>query len=166
MYQVTINSGESLQLKETSSGFAPSSGNHEVDLFERKEGEYHLLVDGQSMLVHIDKVDVETKTLFARVNGKPCTIEIKDKMDLLLKSMGLENAMVKKMNELKAPMPGLVLDVLVQPGAAVEKGDPLLVLEAMKMENVIKAAGDGTVKEIKITAKDAVDKNQVMITFE
>ena len=146
MYQVTINSGESLQLKETSSGFAPSSGNHEVDLFERKEGEYHLLVDGQSMLVHIDKVDVENiNTSLARVNGKPCTIEIKDKIDLLLKSMGLENAMVKKMNELKAPMPGLVLDVLVQPGAAVEKGDPLLVLEAMKMENVIKAAGDGTV---------------------
>lgn len=166
MYQVSVKGQDSLEFIETQDGFEPKTGDHSIDLFKRKNGEYHLLVNGQSILVHIDKVDLETKTLLARVNGKSCTLEIKDKMDLLLKSMGLENALVKKMNELKAPMPGLVLDVLVQPGAIVEKGDALLVLEAMKMENVIKAAGDGTVKEIKVKAKDAVDKNQVMITFE
>jgi len=166
MYQVSINKGEPIAFEETSNGFVPTSGNHHIDLHHRKDGEFHLLVNGKSMLVHIDKVDAETKTIQARVNGKSCTLEVKDKMDQLLKSMGLENALVKKMNELKAPMPGLVLDLLVEVGAAVEKGTPLLVLEAMKMENVIKAAGDGVVKEIKVTAKDAVDKNEVLITFE
>ena len=166
MYQVSVNGSDALQFEDGAHGINPFKGNHEIDLVVKKEGEMHLILNGKSILVHIDNIDYETKTIQARVNGKACTLQVQDKMDLLLKSMGLENAMVKKMNELKAPMPGLVLDILVQPGAAVEKGDPLLVLEAMKMENVIKAAGDGTVKDIKIAAKDAVDKNQVMITFE
>jgi biotin carboxyl carrier protein len=63
-------------------------------------------------------------------------------------------------------MPGLVLKVLVTEGQAVKKGDGLLVLEAMKMENIIKASADGMVKKIHIEEKNVVDKNQKMIEFE
>ncbi|HNM32873.1 MAG TPA: biotin/lipoyl-binding protein, partial [Chitinophagales bacterium] len=66
----------------------------------------------------------------------------------------------------KAPMPGLVLDILVEAGQAVNKGDNLIILEAMKMENIIKASGSGTVKSIHVQKKDAVEKNQLLIEME
>ncbi|MCL4155747.1 UNVERIFIED_CONTAM: hypothetical protein GTU68_052685 [Idotea baltica] len=62
-------------------------------------------------------------------------------------------------------MPGLVLNIRVSPGDEVAEGDTLLVLEAMKMENVIKAVGNGTVKEIKVGHGDKVDKGQILIQF-
>jgi biotin carboxyl carrier protein len=62
-------------------------------------------------------------------------------------------------------MPGLILSVAVAEGQEVKKGDPLLILEAMKMENVIKAPADATVKVIKVRKGDSVDKNQVLVLF-
>jgi biotin carboxyl carrier protein len=62
-------------------------------------------------------------------------------------------------------MPGLVLSVLVSAGQEVKKGDKLLVLEAMKMENIIKAGGDGVVAQIMVNQGQAVDKNQTLIEF-
>ncbi|MNR65826.1 2-oxoglutarate carboxylase large subunit [compost metagenome] len=69
------------------------------------------------------------------------------------------------MKEIKAPMPGLVLNVMVQEGQEVGKGDNLLVLEAMKMENIIKSPDSGIVKKILITKGDKVEKNEVLIQF-
>jgi acetyl/propionyl-CoA carboxylase alpha subunit len=91
---------------------------------------------------------------------------LKDRIDLLLEGMGLHAKVTNKINHLKAPMPGLIHSVAVKEGDKVSKGDILLVLVAMKMENVIKAAGDGTVKSMKIIAGQTVEKNQVMLEFE
>jgi len=71
-----------------------------------------------------------------------------------------------KSDFLKAPMPGLVVKILVEAGQAVKKGDGLLIVEAMKMENELKASSDGKVKEVKVAEKEAVDKNQVLLEFE
>jgi len=101
-----------------------------------------------------------------RVNDTVYTVSVKDKMDQLLESMGLEAAGAGKMKNLKAPMPGLVLDVRVDVGAAVTKGDALLVLEAMKMKNVLKAEGDGVVKSVEVKKGQNVEKGHVMINFE
>jgi biotin carboxyl carrier protein len=79
--------------------------------------------------------------------------------------MGLSNATEQKINQVKAPMPGLVLRVLVEPGQKVTKGEPLLVLEAMKMENMIKAPGDAIVSSVKAQLGQAVEKNQILIDF-
>jgi biotin carboxyl carrier protein len=62
-------------------------------------------------------------------------------------------------------MPGLVLNVLVSDGQSVAKGDAVLVLEAMKMENIIKAPADGVVKKVAVVKGDKVEKNQVMISM-
>ena len=77
----------------------------------------------------------------------------------------MDKVLGASINELKAPMPGMVLKILVKEGDTVKKGDGLLVLEAMKMENNIKALGDGVVSKIPIKAGDKVEKNQVMISF-
>jgi biotin carboxyl carrier protein len=70
------------------------------------------------------------------------------------------------MNELKAPMPGLVVDFLVEIGQEVQTGDKLMILEAMKMENVIKASGQGIVKKINVIKGQSVEKSQILIEFE
>jgi biotin carboxyl carrier protein len=71
----------------------------------------------------------------------------------------------KHINEVKAPMPGLVLRVMIEPGQAIQKGDTLLILEAMKMENVLKAPSDGIVSKILVSKGDKVEKNQVMVNM-
>ena len=80
--------------------------------------------------------------------------------------LGLSVGGVQQQNTVKAPMPGLVLQILVEPGQVVQKGDPLLLLEAMKMENVIKAAGHGQVKTVAVEKGAAVDKGQLLLEME
>jgi len=78
----------------------------------------------------------------------------------------MDNLSNKKVSNLKAPMPGLVLDISTKEGETVKKGDTLLILEAMKMENAIKSPTDGIIKNIAINKGEAVEKNQVILNFE
>ena len=84
-------------------------------------------------------------------------------VDLLVEHFGFSSKASKKANEIKAPMPGMVLSVMVTEGQNVLKGESVLILEAMKMENVIKAPADCIVKTVKIKQGNAVEKNQVII---
>jgi biotin carboxyl carrier protein len=111
-------------------------------------------------------INYETKTLTLLYNGNKFNASITEPIDEILKSMGLENALTPKISDMKAPMPGLVLQVLVNPGDEVNKGDKILVLEAMKMENAIKSPTDGIVNDVHVSQGMAVDKNQVLITFK
>ena len=78
---------------------------------------------------------------------------------------GMDNLNTAKVSEIKAPMPGLVLRILAGEGEEVKKGGNLLVLEAMKMENIIKAPADVIIKSVKVKDGDKVEKNQVMMIF-
>ena len=106
------------------------------------------------------------KELSIAINGKRQTVSVKDDFDELLHKLGMDNLNHKKMNEVKAPMPGLVLRVMVKEGDTIKTGDALLVLEAMKMENIIKATGEGVVKKVVAQIKQAVEKNQVLMVME
>jgi biotin carboxyl carrier protein len=93
-------------------------------------------------------------------------VQLKDRYDELLHELGMDKVSSKKFNDLKSPMPGMVMKLEVQVGDEVKKGDALLVLEAMKMENLLKAQGSGKVKLIKVKAGDKVEKNERLILFE
>ncbi len=84
----------------------------------------------------------------------------------MVNRMGLSVAAASKISDIKAPMPGLVLSVQVQEGQEVQHGEPLLVLEAMKMENLIKSPGSGRVKRIHVSNGNTVEKNQLLIERE
>jgi biotin carboxyl carrier protein len=92
-------------------------------------------------------------------------VQLKDRFDQLLEQMGMSGAASAKINDIKAPMPGLIVGVSVQPGDVVKKGDAVLILEAMKMENLIKSPGEGTIRAIRVAKGDRVEKNQVLIEF-
>lgn len=135
------------------------------DLAVLGDGHYHVLYEGRSYKAELIAADYRAKTLTLKINGQRIELQAKDRFDLLLEKMGMSDAVAVKVNELKAPMPGLIVDIRVQPGQAVQKGDPLLVLEAMKMENILKAPTDGTVGSIRVTLRDNVQKGQVLVQF-
>ena len=135
------------------------------DVLEVKNGSFHVIKENKSYTVEVIKADYSEKSFVIGVNGHKYTLQAKDKFDELLKNLGLDNLNSNKVNELKAPMPGLVLDIRVADGQSIQIGDPILVLEAMKMENIIKSPTDGTIKKINIEKGTAVEKNQVLIHF-
>jgi acetyl/propionyl-CoA carboxylase alpha subunit len=135
------------------------------DIADLGDGRFHVLYEGRSYNAELVEADYTTKQLTIKVNGQAIMLQAQDRFDLLLQRLGMSNAAATKVNELKAPMPGLIVDIRVEPGQAVQKGDPLLVLEAMKMENILKAPTDGTVGSIKVQLRDNVQKGQVLVQF-
>tara|TARA_Y100000991_G_scaffold10742_1_gene7577 strand:- start:284 stop:664 length:381 start_codon:yes stop_codon:yes gene_type:complete len=104
--------------------------------------------------------------LVIRINGVRREVRVLDERAKLLEKMGMSVSAGSSSGDIKAPMPGKVLQVLVQPGDAVEEGQALLVLEAMKMENMIKAVAAGTVSEVPIAEGEAVEKGALLVGFE
>ena len=125
----------------------------------------HILYKNRSYTVETVSLDREEKQAVIKVNGTLYQVAVADQFDLLLKQLGMDNLAVNKVQQIKAPMPGLVLNVLVNDGDEVKTGDNLLVLEAMKMENMIKSPSDGTIKKINVVKGDKVEKNEVLIHF-
>jgi acetyl/propionyl-CoA carboxylase alpha subunit len=137
----------------------------DIDLIEVKEGIFHIIKDSRSYTAEVLKANREEKSFVIRVNGNKYSIQIKDKYDSLLKELGIDVASVLKVKEMKAPMPGLVVDVRVKEGDIVNKGDALVVLQAMKMENILKSPADVVIKKIHIKKDDTIEKNQILISF-
>jgi biotin carboxyl carrier protein len=109
---------------------------------------------------------MEENKLTVKLNHRVFDIRKDGPLDELIASMGLDVPKVRKLKQLKAPMPGRVVGIAVTVGMEVNPGDPLLTLEAMKMENVLKAEGTGTVQRIAIEVSDVVDKGALLIEFE
>ncbi len=146
--------------------FVIDEGSHKgIDLIEVKQGIFHIIKDNKSYNAEVLKANREEKSFVIRVNGNKYTVQIKDKYDNLLKELGIDVASALKVKEMKAPMPGLVVDVRVKEGGTVQKGDALVVLQAMKMENILKSPADATIKKIHIKKDDTIEKNQLLISF-
>ena len=131
-----------------------------------KDNYFVLSLTGREFHVEVRELNSSLKTADLRVNSKKMTVEITDEFDKLLKRMGIERGKSTETKELKAPMPGLVLSVEVTPGKEVTKDQPLLILEAMKMENVIKSPREGVIAKVNVQKGQAVEKNELLIAFE
>lgn len=108
----------------------------------------------------------ESQKLVIKINHRVFELKRKGDLDALISSLGLDKPKVRKLKELHSPMPGRVIQIFVNIDDEVKIGDNLLSLEAMKMENILKAEGIGKVKSIQITGGDVVDKGAVLIEFE
>jgi biotin carboxyl carrier protein len=162
----TVNSGKEPIVLERSTPHAPwcISGGR-PDLVKTGPGQYSLVINGRSHRVLVLKEDKEGKTVRMRIGAHTYTVQLEDEQANLMHKLGLDKAAGATVKEIKAPMPGLVLKLLVKEGDAVKKNDPVLILEAMKMENVIKSPGDGTVKKVHAQEKTAVEKGQLLLSF-
>ena len=136
-----------------------------ADVIEYSNGKFHILLNNRSYNAEILSHDIETKSFSILVGKSVINVQLKDRYDDLLQQMGIDETSSKKVNNIVAPMPGMVLQVMVENNQEIKKGDAILVLEAMKMENILKAPGDGIVKKIHVIKGDKVEKNQVMVNL-
>ena len=130
------------------------------------ETQFHVLKDNIPYKAEIISADFISKKYTVKVNNNTYEVAISDALDELIKSMGIERGRTKVVNAIKAPMPGLILEINVSIGQEVKENDPLLILEAMKMENSFLSPRDGVIKSIAVEKGNAVDKGQLLIEFE
>ena len=163
-YQVTIDE-KKYEIEINGDGKASVNGrNIDIDLKSLNGGKIHsLLLDNNNFEFELEKSN-GGYDLWHR-DGQAFVEVTDEKTERLRKLMGGANG-IKKQSALKAAMPGLVLQIEVEPGQTVKRGDGLVIIEAMKMENEIKATSSATIKEIKVEPGQAVEKNQVLIVFE
>jgi biotin carboxyl carrier protein len=157
LYQVKVND------------FLLSFWHHEIektDILSLSADQFNLLKDHQSINTKVLQSDVSGKNLTIEIDGNSFTVQIKDELDQQLEKMGFGKAANKAIKEIKAPMPGLVLEIVVADGQEVNEGDKILILEAMKMENSIMMNSKAKIKRIAVTTGQAVEKGQVLIELE
>ncbi len=157
-FKVTTSEGLNFEIDE----------NHldSLDLIKNDDGTYHVLYNNKSYNISILNRDLNQKKMLLAVNGREIELTIKDSLDQKLEKLGLTDKKSSGTGEIKSPMPGLVLEIDVAEGQKVNKGHTLLILEAMKMENILKADHDMVIKKIHITKGEAVSKNQVLLSTE
>ena len=127
---------------------------------------FELIYQGKSFKGEILDRDIENRKLRLKLNHRVFELRKKFVLDELIAELGLDKVKVKRLKELGSPMPGRILNIQVQVGDHVKVGDPILSLEAMKMENILKSDGEGVVKRVAIEKEQVVNKGQLLIEFE
>lgn len=166
MYKVKVNGQFQFDIEIEKKNLKVNGEDILIDSAALNTGAAHLLYKHQSYNTEVISFDKAAKTCQIKVNGAVYSVGVEDQYDQLLQQLGLDNLASNKITEIKAPMPGLVLNVMVAEDTEVKKGDSLLILEAMKMENILKSSTDGIVKKIAVVKGDKVEKNQILIQFK
>jgi len=137
-----------------------------LDCVQIDDSKLHVLDGNHAYNIHVLQSDLSNKALTLSINGNTYEIQIEDAYDQQVNKMGLLAVTAQKINSIKAPMPGLIVDVMVKEGQKISEGTPLLILSAMKMENIIVSQGEGVIKTIEVKKEDAVEKGQLIIEME
>jgi biotin carboxyl carrier protein len=165
MLQVKINDKYNYEVEKNGNDVLVDKKEIKADIRQLSDSTYHIINDLQSYNVEVINFNSTEKTAVIKVNNNTYSVTAKDQFDILLDKLGLSNLNATKVSEIKAPMPGMVLKVFAGEGMEIKKGDNLFVLEAMKMENIIKAPADVVVKTVKIKPGDKVEKGQILMLF-
>jgi len=137
-----------------------------ADLVQKSPVEFNLLKDHRSVNAKLTGAGRDAKKLTIDVEGESYKIEIREELDQVLDKMGFGLMTNKQIKEIKAPMPGLVLEIAVIEGQEVREGEKIVILAAMKMENSIVIQTHATIKKILVSAGQAVEKGQVLVELE
>jgi biotin carboxyl carrier protein len=166
MYKLKVNGKFEYKVEKNSDRLLINDEQINADTQQLSPSAYHIINDLKSYNAEVVSFDRDAKTAEIKVNGNIYSVAAKDQFDILLDQLGLSALNTAKVSEIKAPMPGLVLKLFVEVGAEVKKGDNLFILEAMKMENIIKSPADVVVKTVRIKPGDKVEKGQVLLIFQ
>ena len=127
---------------------------------------FHILDNNKAVEAEVIHRDFDTKQYSIRINTNTYKVKIDNPLDQLINKLGFSLGSSKKLNDIKAPMPGIIIGIEVKEGDKIKEGDTLLILEAMKMENAILSSKDATVKSILVKNGDTVEKNKLLIELE
>lgn len=166
MKTIAVNDSLTFATEESDNGLLMNGELVNFDLKTISQGNYHVLMNNLSYTAELISLDRKQKQALIKVNGRVHTVSLSDEYDNLLKDLGIETTGNADAGMLKAPMPGLVLHLLVKPGDVLKKRDGFLVLEAMKMENLIKAQTDICITSVEVSEGDKVEKNQILLRYD
>lgn len=165
MYKVSLKENRESEVEFKDNNTLLNGSDFQWTISKTSKGKFQITKDGQTFNTEVISFDKESKVVEIKINNQIYNVSVKDKVDQLLKKMGINNLSSSIIKEVKAPMPGLIHNILVEVGQEVKKGDQLMILEAMKMENVLKAPGAGTIQSIEVEKGNSVEKNQILIKF-
>jgi len=164
-FETIINGKTSLvQLDDTASKAEINGKKMDLEWIQQENGR-RLLRIGKK-IYKIDNIEKEGPHLRFTLNGRLFRAAVKDEQDLLLEKLGFKTDRAVTAGTVNAPMPGKLLEIMVEHGQSVETGQPVAVLEAMKMENELKSPVAGIVSEIHVNTGSSVEKNQKLISIE
>jgi len=142
------------------------SDTNKLDLLNLSNSKLHVINNNKSFNITLKESNFLNKEYVVNVNSNRYAVKISNELDVLIKQLGFSVGSSKKANDIKAPMPGLILSINVKVGQKVNEGDQLLILEAMKMENSISSPKEGIVKSVHIKSGETVEKGTLMIELE
>ncbi|REH01204.1 acetyl-CoA carboxylase biotin carboxyl carrier protein subunit [Flavobacterium aquicola] len=157
-YKVTVNDAFHFDFEKESFS--------SLDAVPTGVNEFHILHQNLPYKAEIISSDFNHKRYTVKVNNTNYIVAISNPLDILIKEMGFEVGSAKQVNAIKAPMPGLILEISVTIGQTVKENDNLIILSAMKMENSFLSPRDGVIKSISVKTGEAVEKGQLLIEFE
>lgn len=166
MSQLTVNEKHRFNIERKDEKTFIDSKEFVFDLKQIKDNIFHILHENKSYTAELVSINQQEKKAKVKINGNEYDVSLQDKYAELLETMGMNHSTKNSIPALKAPMPGMVLDILIKVGDQVNKGDSLLILEAMKMENIIKSSTTEIIKSIEIEKGSTVEKDQLLLTFE
>jgi biotin carboxyl carrier protein len=158
MYKIKVNTSHTFEVTKESMDT--------LDVVETSNNHYHILQNNTPIKAEILSTDFNQKLYSIKVNNNTYDVDIYDALDQQIEALGFEIGASKQVNDIKAPMPGLILEINVKEGQEVKENDPLLILEAMKMENVINSPREGIIKSVEVKQGQTVDKNMLLIEFK
>lgn len=139
---------------------------------ERRAIDFQELADGGTLSLLIDQrsleaiVDERDDTWEVLLHGELYTVHVQDERAYRLAQARGQLSDAAEAMIIRSPMPGLILEVLVEEGSRVEKGQTVVILESMKMENELRAGRDGVVMRVHVSKGDSVEKNQELATID
>jgi biotin carboxyl carrier protein len=140
--------------------------SHQSDIVWEDDCFFTMTYKGKNFHGEIIEENLENRMLKVKINHSEYLISKKGPLDELIAQLGLDKVKIRKLSQLKSPMPGRIVAISISVGDEIEVGDSLLTLEAMKMENVLKSEGVGIVKSIEVKTDQVVDKGAILVTFE
>ena len=161
-----MNKNYSLKVNETFDFNFTSFDTKKLDVLKLSTSKFHVINNSKSFDIQVQNSNFIEKEYTLRINSNSYKVKISNELDLLIKEMGFSMGSAKKANDIKAPMPGLILSINVKVGQEVKEGESLLILEAMKMENSISSPKDGVVKSIQVKNGKTVEKGTLLIELE
>lgn len=162
MKYVTLINSQSYEIEIDHDGSVLVDGQaRDVDFLNLGGALFSVITENRSLEAVIN--DDEGKVA-VMMSGRQFEAQVLDERAMLM--MQRRGAQATGSGEVKAPMPGLIVDVTTERGATLAKGDTLVILESMKMQNELKSPIDGLVRAIHVEAGQAVDKNELLVEIK
>ncbi len=164
MYKVTVNEDKIFSIKTISQAVLANDVQFAPEITRIDDSAFLVILDKKPYYVSVLKVSEDRRNFHFQVNNRPLSVRINHQSELAPAVSGQVGS--KRFTEyIKSPMPGLIVDVLVRDGEAVIDGQPLLILKAMKMENILRAPHDGTIRRVLVEKGQKIDKESTLIQF-